>query len=172
MTPSSEEFIEGNAKYAATFEKVLMPTRRKPLIITCMDPRVHPYDLLGLKNGEAGIVRNAGGSAQDAISSIVVAQHFFGNDEIAVFHHTDCGMTKFTTEWLRDTVKKVNPGREDVAKTVDGMDFHSFTNVEASVHADVKFLVENPLVKKGSKITGWVYDVDTGKISQVADVVV
>ncbi|KAJ6590562.1 carbonic anhydrase [Mycena vulgaris] len=167
----SAEFVEANTKYAASYVKA--PIRPKnPFIITCMDPRVHPYEQLGLNIGEGGIVRNAGGSAQEAINSIVVAQHFFGNKEIAIFHHTDCGMTKFTTEWLRDTVKKANPGREDVAKTVDGMDFHHITNVEESVHADVKFLVENPLVRKGTKITGWVYDVDTGKISQVADVVV
>jgi carbonic anhydrase len=138
-----------------------------------------------MKIGEGIMVRNAGGSAyvlhrpilrhgantlflqcrHDAINSIVVAQHAFGVDEIAVFHHTDCGMTKVTTQFLRDTVKKANPGREDVAKTVDGMDFHHITNVEESVHADVKFLAENPLVKKGSKITGWVYDVETGKVS-------
>ncbi|KAJ7693617.1 carbonic anhydrase [Mycena rosella] len=168
---TSSEFVEANTKYSATFEK--QPIRAKnPLIITCMDPRVQPYDQLGVKIGEGGIVRNAGGSAQEAINSIVVAQHFFGTTEIAVFHHTDCGMTKFTTEWLRDTVKKANPGRDDVARTVDGMDFHHITNVEESVHADVKFLVENPLVKKGSKITGWVYNVDTGKINQVADVLV
>ncbi|KAJ6604219.1 carbonic anhydrase [Mycena vulgaris] len=167
----SSEFVEANTKYAASFVKSKI-TRKQPFIVTCMDPRVHPYEQLGLKIGEGGIVRNAGGSAQDAISSIVVAQHFFGIDEVAIFHHTDCGMTKFTTEWLRDTVKKANPGREDVAKTVDGIDFHHIVNVEESVHADVKFLVDNPLLKKGTKITGWVYDVETGEIDQVADVIV
>jgi len=140
--------------------------------VTCMDPRVHPYEQLGLKIGEGGIVRNAGGSAEDAINSIVVAQHAFKTSHIAIVHHTDCGMTKFTTESLRNKVKEANPGRHDVAKTIDGMDFHNFTDVEESVKRDLKYLVENPLVMKRSKITGWVYDVESGKISQVGDVVV
>ncbi|KAJ7139598.1 carbonic anhydrase [Mycena epipterygia] len=168
---TSQQFIEANTKYAASFSKP-KNAPRNILVVTCMDPRVHPYDQLGLKIGEGGIIRNAGGSAQDAMNSIVVAQHGFGNSEIAIIHHTDCGMTKFTTEGLRETVKRANPGRADVAATVDGMDFHHITDVEGSVRADVQFLVENPLVKKGSKITGWVYDVETGKISQTVEAVV
>ncbi|KAJ7462801.1 carbonic anhydrase, partial [Mycena galericulata] len=144
------------------------PRRRNVLIIACMDPRVQSYEQLGLEIGACGIVRNAGGSTQDAIRSIVVAQHVFGVEELAVFHHTDCGRIKFT-EWLRDSLKKEHPGGEDVAVTIDGMDFHTSIHTEDSLQKDVKFLVENPLVKK---ITGWVYDVETGKISQMADVVV
>ncbi|KAJ6574649.1 carbonic anhydrase [Mycena capillaripes] len=167
----AKEFLEANEKYAASFVKVKM-IPRDVLLVTCMDPRVHPYEQFGMKIGEGGIVRNAGGSAHDAINSIVVAQHVFGTSHIAIVHHTDCGMTKFTTEWLREKVKKANPGREDVAQTVDGIDFHTFTDAEASVKSDLKFLAENPLVVKGSRITGWVYDVETGKMRQTAEVVV
>ncbi|KAJ7275498.1 carbonic anhydrase [Mycena haematopus] len=113
-----------------------------------------------------------GGSAEDAMNSIIVAQHVFKTSQIAIVHHTDCGGTKFTTEWLRNKVKEANPGREDVAKTIDNIDFHTFTDAEESVRRDLKYLAENPLVAKGSKITGWVYDIETGKISQVGDVVV
>jgi carbonic anhydrase len=102
--------------------------------------------------------------SEDALNSILVAQHFFGVNHIAILHHTDCGMTKFTTEWLQDKVKKSNPG-DDVAQMVDGIDFHTFTDVEASVKADLKFLADHPLLVKGSKISGWVYDVDTGKVN-------
>jgi len=170
---SAQEFIEANQKYAASFTKPKI-NRRNVLVVTCMDPRIHPYEQLGLKIGEAGIVRNAGGSAEDAINSILVAQHMFENRHVAIVHHTDCGMTKFTTEGLRNKIKEANPGRDDVAKTVDGIDFHNFTeaDVEESVKRDLKYLAENPLVVKGSKVTGWVYDVETGKISQVGEVVV
>jgi carbonic anhydrase len=99
----------------------------------------------------------------------MVAQHFVGvRGEIAVFHHKDCGMSRITTAQMHDLVKRANPGRDDVAETVEQIDFHHITNIEESVHADVKFLAENPLVVKGSKISGWVYDVDTGKVSGTA----
>ncbi|KAF7340045.1 Carbonic anhydrase [Mycena venus] len=167
----AQEFIEANEQYAANFTKPKI-NARGVIVVTCMDPRIHPYEQLGLKIGEAAIVRNAGGSAEDALNSILVAQYAFNTKHIAIVHHTDCGMTKFTTEWLRNKIKEANPGRDDVAKTVDGIDFHNFTDVEASVQRDLKYLVENPLVVKGSKVTGWVYDVENGKISQVGDVIV
>jgi carbonic anhydrase len=98
-----------------------------------------------------------------------VIQHVFKVTQIAVVHHTDCGATKFTTEWLRDKVKAANPGRDDVAKTIDGMDWHTFTDVEESVKRDLKYLAESPLVVKGTKVTGWIYDVDTGKVNREDD---
>jgi len=169
-TRVAQEFIQANQKYVTSFDKPKM-SPRDVLLVTCMDPRIQPYEQLGMKIGEGGIVRNAGGSAEDALNSILVAQHFFGVNHIAILHHTDCGMTKFTTEWLQDKVKKSNPG-DDVAQMVDGIDFHTFTDVEASVKADLKFLADHPLLVKGSKISGWVYDVDTGKLSQTANVIV
>ncbi|KAJ6574640.1 carbonic anhydrase [Mycena capillaripes] len=164
---SGPEFLQANEKYAASFEK---PDRNKlfrnVIIVTCMDPRINPYDQLGLKIGEAIIIENAGGSAKEALRSIMVAQHFIGvSGEIAIYHHTDCGMSRVTTDQMRELVKKANPGRDDVAATVDCMDFHHITDIEGSVKTDVKFLAENPLVVKGTNISGWVYDVDTGKVS-------
>ncbi|KAJ7139664.1 carbonic anhydrase [Mycena epipterygia] len=164
---STADFVEANEKYAAGFDKPDRGGFKNVIVVTCMDSRVNPYDQLGLKTGDAITIRNAGGSAKDALRSIMVAQHFVGvRGEIAVFHHKDCGMTRTTTEQMRELVKKANPGRDDVAAIVDGMDFHHITNLEDSVRADVDFLaVENPLVVKGTKISGWIYDVDTGKVS-------
>ncbi|KAF8213547.1 carbonic anhydrase [Mycena galopus ATCC 62051] len=131
-----------------------------------MDPRIDPYNQLGLKIGEAVIIRNAGGSVQDALRDIVIAQHGVGiHGEIVIFHHKDCGMSKITTEKVRENVKKANPGRDDIAATVDGMDFHHITDIEESVRTDVKFLVENPLILRGTKLSGWIYDVENGKVS-------
>ncbi|KAJ6501637.1 carbonic anhydrase, partial [Mycena vitilis] len=113
--------------------------------VTCMDPRIN----------------------KEALRSITVAQHFIGVDgEIAVFHHKDCGMSRVTTDEMRNLVKKANPGREDVAATVDSTNFCHIENIEGSVRTDVKFLAETPLVLKGTKISGWVYNVDTGKVSR------
>ncbi|KAJ7124748.1 carbonic anhydrase [Mycena crocata] len=145
---NSSNFLKANATYAANFEK---PDRsllfKNVIVVTCMDPRVNPYDQLGLKTGEGITIRNAGGSAKEALRSIMVAQHFIGvHGEIAIFHHKDCGMTRVTTPEMRDVVKKANPGHVDVAKTVDCMDFLHITDLEESVKADVQFLAENPLM--------------------------
>ncbi|KAJ7356921.1 carbonic anhydrase [Mycena albidolilacea] len=164
------EIIQANEKYAASFQKPDMAGFKNMTIIACCDPRVDPYAKLGLKNGEAVIIRNAGGSAVDAVRSITVLQHGIAvTGEIAVFHHTDCGMTKVTTDRMRELVKTANPGRDDVAATVDSMDFYHILDVEESVKSDVKFLAENPLILKGTKLSGWVYDVETGKISKVVE---
>ncbi|KAF7340026.1 Protein kinase domain-containing protein [Mycena venus] len=151
MTP---EILQANEKYAASFKKPEMSGFKNMII--------------SLKNGEAVIIRNAGGSAIDAVRSIMVPQLFLGvNGEIGVFHHTDCGMTKVTTDQMRELTKKANPGRADVAATVESMEFHHITDVEESVRSDVRFLAENPLILKGTKLSGWVYDVETGKVSHV-----
>ncbi|KAJ6604221.1 carbonic anhydrase [Mycena vulgaris] len=167
---TTPDFLQANRNYAANFEKPERRAFKNVIIVTCMDPRVNPYDQLGLKLGEAITIRNAGASVKDALRSIMVARHFIGvTGEIAVFHHKDCGMSRVTTDEMRALVKRANPGREDVSRTVDHIDFHHISDIEESVKDDVDFLVSNPLVKKLTKITGWVYDVDTGKISKVVE---
>ncbi|KAJ7169461.1 carbonic anhydrase [Mycena filopes] len=147
-----QEFLQANEKYATSFDKPDRSLFRNVITVACMDPRINPYDQLGVKFGEAIHIRNAGGSAKEALRSISVAQHFIGvNGMIAVFHHKDCGMSRVTTSQMRELVKKAAPGREDVAAEVDGIDF---------IHI---------LQRRG--ITGWVYDVDTGKILQVDEAV-
>ncbi|KAJ7154796.1 carbonic anhydrase [Mycena filopes] len=166
---ATKELLEANEIFAASFKKPeLVP--RDLLIVSCMDPRIQPYEQLGFKIGAGGIVRNAGGSAHNALPSIIISQQNFGVRNLAIFHHTDCGMTKFTTEGMREKVKKVHPGRDDVADLIDAIDFHHITDVEESVKSDVKYLAENPLIAKSTNITGWVYDTETGKIAKVADV--
>ncbi|THH21005.1 hypothetical protein EW146_g462 [Bondarzewia mesenterica] len=128
-----------------------------------MDARVDPAAHLGIKEGDAHVIRNAGGIAADAIRSIVVSQRLLGTREIALFHHTDCGMLTFKTEQLRDIVKSAAPGDQKVASLVDGLHFHEFDDVKAAVQKDVQLLREHPLILKETKITGWVYEVETGK---------
>ncbi|KAJ3986641.1 carbonic anhydrase [Lentinula detonsa] len=168
------KFAEKNAKYAETFDKgdLPVPPAKKLLIVTCMDARIDCYKSLGLELGEAHVVRNAGGSARDAFRSILISQRLLGTREIAVFHHTNCGMQSFTAPQLRDIVKsdaqsKPDNEKDKIETTVDGMEFYEFSDLEGSVRNDVKFLKENLLVLDEAEITGWVYDTANGKVRQV-----
>ncbi|KAI8995435.1 carbonic anhydrase [Trametes punicea] len=165
-----KDFAKANEEYVATFGdkgNLPLPPSKKLLIVTCMDARLNPYAYLGIKEGEAHIVRNAGGVAKEALRSIVISQRLLGTREIAVFHHTGCGMVTFDTPKLRALVKESDPDNAALARAVDEIDFLEFSGLEESVREDVRFLQENPLVLPGTKITGWVYEVETGKIRQI-----
>lgn len=167
--PTHPEFVAKNDEYAATFgEKGALPLKpgKQLAIVTCMDARINVYAELGIHEGDAHIIRNAGGSAKDALRSIIISQRLLGTREIAVFHHTDCGMLTFTTPQLRDIVKDSNPADERL-KVVDHIDFLEFSELEQSVKEDVQYLKESPLVLPETVVTGWVYEVGTGKIRQV-----
>ncbi|KAI1797562.1 carbonic anhydrase [Ganoderma leucocontextum] len=164
-----KDFAKHNEAYVASFGdkgNLPLPPGKKLLIVTCMDARINVYAELGIQEGEAHIVRNAGGSAKEALRSIVISQRLLGTREIAVFHHTGCGMFTFTGPELRAIVKDSDPANAAL-KEVDNIDFLEFQGLEESVKEDVKFLLEHPLVLPETKITGWVYEVETGKIRQV-----
>ncbi|KAI0651532.1 carbonic anhydrase [Trametes meyenii] len=165
-----KDFAKANNEYVAGFGnkgELPLPPSKKLLIVTCMDARINVYGELGIKEGEAHVVRNAGGSAKDALRSIIISQRLLGTREVAVFHHTGCGMLTFDTPQLRSIVKEGSPGDAAVAKAVDNIDFLEFSALEDSVKEDVKFLQESPLVLPQTKVTGWVYEVETGKIRQI-----
>jgi len=166
------DFKEKNKAYVETFDKghlPLQPPSKKLLIVTCIDARIDVYKSLGLELGEVHIVRNAGGCARDSLRSILISQRLLGTREIAVIHHSQCGMLTFTTPQLRDIIKSAAPSdtKDEIAKTVDSIDFLEFGNLEASVNDDVKFLQEHPLVLKETKVTGWIYHTETGAVTQV-----
>ncbi|EAU92659.1 carbonic anhydrase [Coprinopsis cinerea okayama7 len=146
--PAHESFAANNAAYVAAFDKghLPLPPAKKYTVVTCMDARID----------------------KEALRSIVISQRLLGTREVAVFHHTDCGMLTFTTPQLQDIVKDAAPGNDAVASAVDKIDFLEISDVEGSVKSDVKFLQENPLVLPETKITGWTYDVRSGKVQQVA----
>ncbi|EPT01634.1 hypothetical protein FOMPIDRAFT_1029646 [Fomitopsis schrenkii] len=165
----SAEFVKANEQYVAGFgEKGALPIlpAKKLAIVTCMDARLNVFSELGIKEGDAHIIRNAGGAAKDALRSIIVSQRLLGTREIAVIHHTACGMTTFQTEELRARVKAADPANAALYD-VDAIDFLEFADLEKSVRDDVGWLREHPLVLPESQITGWVYEVETGKVRQV-----
>ncbi|KAG7089425.1 hypothetical protein E1B28_011111 [Marasmius oreades] len=148
-------------------QTIALPPAKKLIILTCMDARINPFKQLDIKEGDAHIIRNAGGMARDALRSIIISQRLLGTREIAVYHHTGCGMVQFTTPDLRQLVKNSDPSNIEAAKEIDKIDFLEFNDLEESVKNDVEFLRTNPLVLKGTKVTGWVHYVETGEATRV-----
>lgn len=157
-----DDFIQANERYAAAFTKgdLPAPPGRRVAIVVCMDARLDPAKFLGLEEGDALIIRNAGGRAADAIRSLVIAQHLLGTREIAVIHHTDCGMLSFTEEQLHQKL-------HDELHIHAEIEFLPFTDVEQSVRDDVETIRTSPLLIPGLLVQGYVYDVHTGQLHAV-----
>ncbi len=158
-----DEFLEANATFAATFDKgdLPMPPARKVAIVACMDARLHPEKVLGLAIGDAHVIRNAGGRAEDAIRSLVISERLLGTTEIVVLHHTDCGMLIFTNEQLAAKVQA------DLGVDVAGRDFLPFPDLEQSVRDDVAILRSSSLIPQDIPISGAIYNVATGTVHEV-----
>ena len=163
-----DELLEANLEYARHFNKghLPMPPRRRVAILTCMDARLVPSRQLGLEEGDAHVIRNAGGRARDALRSLVISQQLLGTREVAVIHHTDCGMLTFRNEDLRAKLRDALGA--DAEREAQGLDFLPFADVEQSVRDDVAFLRSSPLMPTDIPIRGFVYDVRTGRLSEVA----
>jgi carbonic anhydrase len=159
----SDELLQANTEYSKSFDRgdLPMPPARRLAVVTCMDARIIPSRQLGLEEGDAHVIRNAGGRARDALRSLVISQRLLGTNEIAVIHHTDCGMLTFTNPDLHAKVK------QDLDADSSGIDFLPFSDVEESVREDVAFLLSSPLIPGDVLIRGFVYDVRTGKLNEV-----
>ena len=159
----TDELLRANEGYASAFTKGDLPTppAKQTIVLTCMDARLLPSRFLGLEEGDAHVIRNAGGRAQDALRSIVISQRLLGTNEVLVIHHTDCGMQTFKNE---DLYAKVE---QDLGADASDIDFLPFPDLEQSVRDDVRFLKESPLVPDDVSIRGFVYDVKSGKVTEV-----
>jgi len=158
------ELLSANQAYADGFAhgELASPPQRRVAIVTCMDARLIPSRVLGLEEGDAHVIRNAGGDAREALRSLAVSQHLLGTTEVAVIRHTDCGMGKYTNEQIAEKVADATGG--DTA----GIDFRPFTDLEQAVREDVAFLRESPLIASDSVVRGFVYDVKNGAVTEVA----
>ncbi|KAF7561534.1 hypothetical protein G7046_g2606 [Stylonectria norvegica] len=166
------QFEAANAKFVSSFDQghlPLPPSRyvsdlHWPAVFTdckpCMDARLDPAKVLGIGLGEAHVIRNAGGRTVDALRSIVISQQLLGTREIVIVHHTDCGMLTFSDDSLRSKV------RDELNEDVDHIAFLPFGDVKKSVVDDIAFVKKNPLILD-VPVTGYVYDVKTGKIEKV-----
>ena len=139
-----------------------MPPARKVAIVTCMDARIHPETALGLEIGDAHMIRNAGGRvSDDALRSLIISSRLLGTNEFAVIHHTDCGMVTFSNDDLRGKLK------EETGADASHIDFLPFPDLEQSVRDDVAAILSSPFIDDSIPVSGYIYDVHTGAVTQV-----
>ena len=159
-----DKLLAANERYAAGFTKghLPMPPGRQVSVLTCMDARLDPAKFLGLEEGDAHVIRNAGGRAsEDAIRSLTISHKLLGTREFVVIHHTDCGMETFTNEQLREQL-----GR-DLGADASTVEFLPFTDLDESVRQDVETIRSSPLIPQDIPVSGYVYDVRTGRLRAV-----
>jgi carbonic anhydrase len=155
-----DEVTEANANYASGFAKGSLPTPpgRKFAVVTCMDARLDPARFLGLEEGDAHVIRNAGGIVNDeTIRSLVISHQLLGTQEALVIGHTGCGMLTFTND---DVHAKLGPASESI-------DFQPFPDVAERVRQSVETIRNHPLLGDGFGAAGFVYDVESGRIEAV-----
>jgi carbonic anhydrase len=183
MSKVVDEVLAANARYVQTFGdkgKLPLPPARHFAILTCMDARLHPSKYAGLSEGDAHVIRNAGGRASDdAIRSLVISYKLLGTREWFVIHHTDCGMELFSDDIIASLLEKSldtatidASGWHDTGKgpgSVAGkfIKWHTISNLEQSVVDDVQRIRSHPLVPKTIPLYGYIYDVKSGHLSEV-----
>ncbi len=183
MSKILTEVLSANENYASNFgakANLALPPARGFAILTCMDARLDPAKYAGLAEGDAHVIRNAGGRASDdAIRSLVISYKLLGTKEFFVIHHTDCGMQFFTNDVIRgllanslETAALTAEGFKDVGKgpgstAAEFVEFLTIKDQAESVLADVTRIRTSPLVPKSIPIYGYIYDVKSGKLIEV-----
>jgi carbonic anhydrase len=158
-----DELIKNNRCYAASFQNGDLPAvpRRRVAVVTCMDARLLPSRFFGLKEGDAHVISNAGGSAREALRSLVISQLLLGTREVAVVKHTDCRMLAITNQDVYDRV------RQDLGADGRAIDFLPFPSLEEAVRDDVGFLDTSPLIRNDVVVRGFIYDVKSGRVREL-----
>lgn len=189
-TPNTQNLQEKNVAFAADFkhgDKPLPPAKRYLVLVrlaadsvsldhliclpydnadkTCMDARIIPAEAFGISLGDAHVVRNAGASAKDALRSIVISQQLLATNEIILVKHTGCGMLTFTNEDAHAVVSQKLGAT--AAAEIATLDFLPFSDLEQAVKDDIAFLKKQSAIPKDTAISGWVYEVETGRVRQV-----
>jgi len=169
-TQRQDNLVESNEKYASNFTEghLALPPAKKYAVLTCMDARIDPASAFGITLGDAHVIRNAGASAKDALRSLVISEQLLGTQEIILVKHTGCGMLTFQNSDGLGVVKQ-NLGEEGVeaVKSGFGGEFLPFPDLEKEVKSDVEFLKGNKAIPDTVAISGWVYEVETGKVKSV-----
>jgi carbonic anhydrase len=161
-----DDTLNANQSYARSFalSHLPMPPARKLAIVACMDARLTVEQFLGLKTGDAHIIRNAGGIVtEDALRSLILSHHLLGTQEFMIINHTDCGMLTFKDQEL---AAKLEAGTN--ASPVAPSRFYSFTDVENNVRQQIQRVKTHPWIPKQIPVRGFVYDVKTGSLREVS----
>jgi carbonic anhydrase len=158
-----DELLENATSYAEVFDKgdLGIPPAKKIAIVACMDARLDPGALLGLEEGDAHVIRNAGGViTDDEIRSLAISQRLLGTEEIMLIHHTDCGMLTFTDDDLRRQI-------QDDCGVKPAWAAEAFDDLDEDVRQSVARIKASPFIPRKDKIRGFVYDVETGRVREV-----
>jgi carbonic anhydrase len=160
----TDELLQNNAAYAESFDKgdLPLPPARGVAVVACMDARLDVHKILGLQEGDAHVIRNAGGViTDDEIRSLTISQRLLGTREIVLIHHTDCGMLTFSDEELKAQI------HEEV-----GMKPHfsmeSFSDLEEDVRQSMRRIQANPFIPHTDSVRGFIYEVETGRLREVS----
>ena len=159
----TDDLVRNNDSYARDFKKgnLPMPPAKKLAVVACMDARLDVHKILGLEEGDAHVIRNAGGViTDDAIRSLTISQRLLGTKDIILIHHTDCGMLTFTDDKVKKQIEDDTGIRPPFA-------LESFPNLEEDVRQSIARIKASPFVPNKSNIRGFVYDVRSGKLDEV-----
>ena len=159
----TDELVRNNESYARTFKKgdLPMPPAKHVAVLACMDARLDVHKILGLEEGEAHVIRNAGGVAtEDAIRSLVISQRLLGTNEIILIHHTDCGMLTFKDDNVKGKIESEVGIRPPFA-------LEAFGDAERDVEQSIARIKASPFIPHKTNVRGFVYDVRTGNLNEV-----
>ena len=161
---STDDMLANNADYVSSFDKgdLPLPPATKTAIVACMDARLNIYGALGLSEGDAHVIRNAGGVVtDDAIRSLAISQRLLGTQEIILIHHTDCGMLTFTDDDFKRSVEEDTGIRPEWAA-------EAFSDLDADVRQSIARIKASPFIPHKDAIRGFVYEVETGRLREVS----
>ena len=159
----TDELLQNNAEFARSFSNgdLPMPPGKGLAVVACMDARLNVYALLGLEEGQAHVIRNAGGViTEDVIRSLAISQHLLGTSEIILVHHTDCGMLTFTDDQVKADIEADVGFRPHFA-------LEAFSDLERDIRQSIARIKHSPFVLHKDRVRGFVYDVRSGALQEV-----
>ena len=160
----TDALLENNVSYVSAFDKgqLALPPARKLAVLACMDARLNVYGLLGLQEGDAHVIRNAGGVVSaDAIRSLAISQRLLGTEEIVLIHHTDCGMLTFDDEGFKRSIQEDTGIKPEWAA-------EAFPDLDEDVRQSIARIQHSPFLPNKGSVRGFVYDVDSGALREVS----
>ena len=160
---ATDQFVQNAKGYAERFDKgeLPLPPATKVAVVACMDARLNPYGLLGLSEGDAHVIRNAGGAVtDDAIRSLAISQRLLGTEEIVLIHHTGCGMLTFSDDDFRKSIEKDTGVRPSWAA-------EAFGDLDEDVRQSIARIKASPFIPRKDSVRGFVYDVESGDLREV-----
>ena len=160
----TDELLDNAKQYAESFDKgdLPLPPAKKVAVVACMDARLNPYGILGLQEGDAHVIRNAGGVVtDDEIRSLAISQRLLGTEEIILIHHTDCGMLTFTDDEFKRQVQEDTGIKPEWAA-------EAFPDLDEDVRQSIARIKASPFIPNKDSVRGFVYEVETGSLREVS----